>query len=117
MFMRLRGGGIGHKATWDWNEFLQRDWGTGRDVSDDDDMAIAGSDSEEADGNNVGVEGDEQGEWEDDEQLNWDGMMENGNDDESDADREGDIDECDDGSDSKEEDEDDLYGFEGYGAL
>ena len=25
MFMRFRGGGIGHKATRDWDEFLQRE--------------------------------------------------------------------------------------------
>jgi hypothetical protein len=27
MFMRLRGGGIGHKATWEWNELLLSDVG------------------------------------------------------------------------------------------
>jgi hypothetical protein len=41
MFMRFRGGGVGHKATRGWDEFLQRE-GHGHDNAGDD-----GSESEE----------------------------------------------------------------------
>ena len=36
MFMRFRGGRVGHKATWDWDLFLQRDGHPNLDSSDSD---------------------------------------------------------------------------------
>lgn len=80
----MRGGGIGHEATWEWNDYLEGDT---REVdSASEDAAMARSNDE--DGNNTEVEDsdeedgegeggvDEEGEGEDDEQLGWEGVME-----------------------------------------
>ena len=51
MFMRIWGGGIGHKATWDWNDILLRDVGKPVDHEDGDEDSMmkdseVGSESE-----------------------------------------------------------------------
>lgn len=54
--MRLRGGGIGHKATWEWNELLLSDAGKVVDdeLEGDEEMEEAGG--EESGGEEVGEE-------------------------------------------------------------
>ena len=55
MFMRFRGGGIGHKVTREWDEFLQRE---GREPPPDDediDIELQSEDSEDELEREVGV--------------------------------------------------------------
>ena len=125
MFMHLRGGGIRHKATWDWNEVLECDSGArtsgGVGVANSDDMMDSEgedrADEQELDEEEPGDE-DEEGEDKDrnEEQQTWDTVMVSK--DSDDEDDHGNVEGDDRGSDSEEEvDEDDVYGLEGYGAL
>ena len=113
--MRFRSGGIGHKATRDWDEFLRRDFGKCVEVDENDDE----TDSEEGPMDpELQVEGDEVEEWkgvmEEEEDGNEsdedsDSDSDSGSSDENDADRVV--------ADEGEELVDDIYAREGYGAL
>lgn len=109
--MRYRGGGIGHKATWDWNDTLQYEGHGAEEVEEadegDSDIDVGEDDSEEGDI------------WDDED----DGNNENGNNDDGngedgngeDGNDEGDEDRV--LADEGEELDDDILAEEGYGAL
>jgi hypothetical protein len=96
MFMRFRGGGIGHKMTRDWDEFLQRDG-----VPSKEDV-VASEDTED-----VEVEGDEG----DHDMGSEDGESDEQEKEDSDDDTDKVV------ADSDEELDDDILAQEGYGAL
>ena len=136
MFMRLRGGGIGHKATCDWDDILRQD--RGRPVEDEDSDTIMRDDENDGDTqeardtgdldardaqDSIGEPDELPDEWED--IAEWEGVMKGGEDGEeddnnnaSDAD-ESDEDHIDDRvvADEGEELDDDIYAREGYGTL
>lgn len=93
MFMRFRGGGVGHKPTRDWDEFLQRE---GREVRQDFDSR--GEEEEEVlseeEENDAGDEGN-RGENASDEEHEPDQVV----------------------ADEGEELDEDIWAQEGYGAL
>ncbi|KAG2125107.1 hypothetical protein DEU56DRAFT_825868 [Suillus clintonianus] len=94
MFMRFRGGGVGHKATRDWDEFLQREGHdeAGSNSSDSEEgVEGEGSESEDDDG---GLEVDEEQDGQGDEDVE-DRVI----------------------ADDGEELDDDVLAQEGYGAL
>jgi len=98
MFMRFRGGGVGHKVTREWDDFLQSDGAATKveDSDDEEDPDVDMDASENADEN--GVEDDaelDENEEEDDEEEDPDKVMAN----------------------SDEELDDDVLAREGYGAL
>ncbi|KAH7921017.1 hypothetical protein BV22DRAFT_1107414 [Leucogyrophana mollusca] len=109
MFMRFRGGGIGHKATRGWDDFLQNDGGTKQEQEDD--VVLPQADG----GNDVEDEEDElegqEGEREEDDDGG--GDEDNDDDDDDDADDDGVGIQADDG----EELDDDILAEEGYGVL
>ncbi|KIJ58068.1 hypothetical protein HYDPIDRAFT_103322 [Hydnomerulius pinastri MD-312] len=116
MFMRFRGGGIGHKATRDWDDILQRD---GREAENSN-MSEDDSDIEMGEGNEeVENPGEEAEEWEDVEQDGEEtGRDNNDDDDDSDDGDDGDEDDVDRVvPDEGEELDDDILAREGYGAL
>lgn len=85
MFMHLRGGGIGHKATWDWREWLERDSGarTSRDggaepadSNDTTDSEGGGKADEELDEEDLeDGKGEGKGKDRDEEQQAWDAVV------------------------------------------
>jgi hypothetical protein len=87
MFMRFRGGGVGHKVTREWDDFLQSD-GAATKVEDSDD-------EEDPDVDMDASENADENEDEDDEEEDPDKVMAN----------------------SDEELDDDVLAREGYGAL
>ena len=126
MFMHLQGSGVGHKAMWNWREFLKHDSGarTGGDggagAADSDDMTdLEGRDKvyeQELDSGEEPEDGKGENKDGDEEQQVWDGVMRYQTDNEDNNDNAEGL--GDDSSDSEEEeDEDDFYGLEGYGAL
>ena len=133
--MRMRGGGIGHKATRDWDDILRQD--RGRPVGDEDSDEIM-KDEENTGGtqeagdldvdaeDKVGEPIEPADEWE--EVAEWEGMMEGGEDDENDEEDDDtnmfDADKSDEENvddwvvaDEGEELDDDIYAHEGYGTL
>jgi hypothetical protein len=98
MFMRFRGGGIGHKMTRDWDEFLQRDG-----VPSKEDV-VANEDIEDVEVE--GGEGDHDMGFEDS-----DGESDEQEREDSDDDTDKVV------ADSDEELDDDILAQEGYGAL
>ena len=64
MFMRFRGGGIGHKVTRDWDELLQQEGrhGPPEDSDSSDEESESGSDNDEALQRNKEVEEGEEDE-------------------------------------------------------
>jgi hypothetical protein len=87
MFMRFRGGGVSHKVTREWDDFLQSD-GAATKVEDSDD-------EEDPDVDMDASENADENEDEDDEEEDPDKVM----------------------ADSDEELDDDVLAREGYGAL
>ena len=85
--MRFRGSGIGHKATWDWNEVLFQD--TGKAVEHDGDDTQMNETLEEQEDNKEG-----------NKEVEWMGIMEPDND----SDEGGDEDEESEDSDDDEAD-------------
>lgn len=126
MFMHLRGGGIGHKVTWNWNELLEEDHDIVQEGDLDSDVEMD-SEEDEDQSSSSGEEEDsakelqEDEEWEDEGLLAWYRLMK-GKDDESDVDggvnseeeSEGDMDNHHEYGDELEYDQ---YGNHGYGAL
>lgn len=139
--MRFRGGGIGHKATYDWNRFLREDLGKAVDDDDEDpasnDLEIEmGEPEDEFEEDERGAEkheeleertgeekngaiADEEGEW-----GEWERVMEDTEDEDDDSNGDGDSDSDESDSaqdrvvaDDGEELDDDIYAEEGYGAL
>jgi hypothetical protein len=96
MFMRFRGGGVGHQATRGWDEFLQRE-GHGRDNSGDDSLDL----EEDVEGENSELDDDLEVHEEEGEQDS-----SSGEDDEDIV-----------IPDNGEELDDDVLAEEGYGAL
>lgn len=121
MFMRFRGGGIGHKITRDWDEFLQQeghsipqDYDT--DLDDDDKLSERRSEgfNEMSSGED---EVDEIGEVDDEGKEGQGGRDEDESEDEDEEDEEDgdDVDRV--IADEGEELDDDIWAREGYGAL
>ena len=108
--MRFRGGGIGHKATWDWNEVLFQD--TGKAVEHDGDDTQMNETSEEQ-------EDDKEG----DKEVEWMGIMEPDNDSDEGGDEDEESEDSDDDeadrvvADEGEELDEDIFAREGYDAL
>jgi hypothetical protein len=104
MFMRFRGGGIGHVATRDWDEYLQRE---GRTFIPQDDVDSMPSDSEN------------DGEEDEDELLDPEGATGRSDEEGEPEDDGADVDEDPDRvvADEGEELDDDVWEQEGYGAL
>jgi len=100
MFMRFHGGGVGHKATRDWDEFLQGEGHGGKEAEDE------GLDSEE---DILEMEGSE----DDLEDIQADINEEDSSSDEEEEEEEEDALVADDG----EELDDNVLAQEGYGAL
>ena len=110
MFMRFRGGGIGHKVTREWDEFLQRE---GRELPPDD---------EDVEPSNLQSEGSES-----DDEIEQDGQDDkpraSGTGSESASDSNGSEDESEDEeedvliADEGEELDEDIWAQEGYDAL
>jgi len=144
MFMRFRGGGIGHKATWDWNDFLFSDAGKPVDNEGDDSEMQEATDSEEfgqeaepgevevadedqgGDGDGDEVEDDEDNDEDEDEDIKaWKRALQHPStySDNDDSESEESEDESDDKDpdrvipDGGEELDDDVYAREGYGVL
>jgi hypothetical protein len=107
IFMRFRGGGVGHQVTREWDEFLRHD-GAVVSVDDDEDLEFEVGDDDDDD--------DEHGEddADDDEDDEDDGDNDN---DGEDGREEGIDDEDQIRADEGEELDDDILAQEGYGAL
>ncbi|KAG2739152.1 hypothetical protein P692DRAFT_201873415 [Suillus brevipes Sb2] len=124
-FMRFRGGGIGHKAMWDWDEFLQGEGCKTQSIAQEDsrrgdelDLEDEGEieDLEEQDEEDTDEEDDEEGD-EDDDDDDEDDDDSDEDDDEDDEDEDDEDDEDRVLADEGEELDDDLLAEEGYGAL
>ena len=145
MFMRMRSGGIGHKATRDWDTILRQD--CGRPVKNEDSDIVMRDEENKLDGSaqqggdtgdldvqdaqdNVGKPNELPDEWEDD--VEWQGVMalvggkaeDDGNDEGNYDGNASDTDESDEDdidnrvvADEGEELDDDIYVQEGYSAL
>lgn len=139
MFMRFRGGGIGHKATWDWNDFLFSDAGKpvdddGDDPESDEDRGgdreaaedgLGAGDGAEAEDGVEDEDEDEDGD-EDEDIKTWKHALQHPNtydDDDDDSESDESEDESDEGDpdrvipDEGEELDEDIYAREGYGAF
>ncbi|KIJ60802.1 hypothetical protein HYDPIDRAFT_116648 [Hydnomerulius pinastri MD-312] len=115
MFMRLRGGGIGHKATRDWDDFLQREGRKPQDgeaLQDEEDVDVEMQEGDEVDEEE---EEEEEEEWEDIEEGGDHDGEEDGEDEDDNDDNEDDEDRV--VADDGEELDDDILAAEGYGAL
>ena len=111
MFMRFRGGGIGHTVTREWDEFLRNDGAT---PSNDEDMGVEESQKLDINDNGDG-DGDDDDD-DDDDNGDGDGDDDDDDDDDDDASKES---VSDLGLDDGEElvDDDDVLAQEGYSAL
>lgn len=108
MFMRFRGGGIGHKATRDWDQHLQKEGRVPRDYHDGDDAEepTDAINREVDDGIDIG----------DEDEVDLDPEENEGQEDEGvDGDYENRLDQV--VADEGEELDDDIWAQEGYGAL
>jgi hypothetical protein len=118
IFMRFRGGGIGHKAMRDWDDFLQ---GAKADTSAQEDSEMRGDESDledEGDLEDLGMqeEGtDEEDSADEEEGANEEEGADNDGDDDADIGQDDDNDRV--LADEGEELDDDLLAEEGYGAL
>ena len=116
MFMRFQGGGVGHKATHDWDSVLEGD-------RDEKMVDVWDEDNEDEGGANDNNEGDSEAgeEWEDDEELEWESLMVNRNEESGSNDNTDDSEEEDTPAAEHDKDdemeEEDLYGGYGYAAL
>ena len=127
--MRFHGGGVSHKVTHDWDSFLEGDYDKRMDGSPEEQASVSLNEGQREEAEDPPeVDGEpqrEREEWDDDEQVQWDAVMKE-RDDESDASSaEGDVDmdedkertPRDDNDDGWETEEDNIYGVLGYGAL
>lgn len=110
MFMRFRGGGVGHKVTREWDDFLQNDGAP--NISDDDEIWDIDMDASAI----VDVEEDEEEEESESDEAVDEDDDEKGKDDDEDKDEDDDEEDWVQ-ADSDEELDDDVLAREGYGAL
>ncbi|OJA15138.1 hypothetical protein AZE42_07562 [Rhizopogon vesiculosus] len=120
MFMRFRGGGIGHKATRDWDDILQHEGHGAEDVvrGDNEDADRGGEDLEAEEEAEEGWDGDAVDDNGDDGNGNGNGDDDSSGDDEQDEDGDDDEDEDDHiVADEREVLDDDVLAGEGYTSL